>query len=199
MARFVAGFGLASVLWGALLLAFVQGWIELPTEEPELVDAPAPEEIEVADDEPTTSMRRRRPRRRGDRSSTGDSVGARTPTGEATTGDDLGENDPRGIDVEGSGGEEQLRSSEIEEGIDRIFPRIRRCLVLIAGDGDASGRLILKMRIAGSGRVMRVQLRGPAAVTTGEPGECIQTAVRSMQLRSFDGPDMFVDYPIDLS
>ena len=195
MARFLAGFGLATALWGGVLLAVFQGWIALPSEEPEVVEAPPPEEPEVAEEEPTSSMRRRRPRRRAD----GAEELARTPTGEATTGDDLGENDPRGLDVEGAGGEEQLRSSEIEEGIDRVFPRIRRCLVLVPGDGDASGRLTLKMRIAGSGRVTRVQLRGPAAVTTGEPGDCIQTAVRSMQLRTFDGPDMFVDYPIDLS
>lgn len=197
MGRFFAGFVLASLLWGGVVLALFQGWIALPEEEPIAeLDAP-PEEIVEEADEPT-SMRRRRPRR-GARRASATSSTARTPTGEATTGDDLGENDPRGLDVEGSGGEEQLRSSEIEEGIDRIFPRIRRCLVLVPGDGDASGRLLLKLRIAGSGRVTRAQLRGPAAVTTGEPGDCIREALRTMQLRSFDGPDMFVDYPIDLS
>ncbi len=202
MARFLAGFLTASLLWGGVVTALVQGWIALPTEEPEPV-AEAPEVLEPQEAEPTTMRARRSRRRRATGGRTTPSgrtaPSGRTPTGEATVGDDLGENDPRGIDVEGSGGEEQLRSAEIEEGIDRIFPRIRRCLVLVEGDGDVTGRLIVKMRIAGSGRVTRVQLRGPAAVTTGAPGGCIQTAVRGMQLRRFDGPDMFVDYPIDLS
>ncbi|MCB9616529.1 MAG: hypothetical protein H6722_29185 [Sandaracinus sp.] len=200
MGRFFAGFALASFLWGGVVVALYQGWIALPIEEPELVADAPPEVEEVEEDDAPSAMRRRRARRR--RSGAGGDEtrsGGRTPTGEATTGDDLGENDPRGLNLEGNGGEEQLRHAEIEEGIDRVFPRIRRCLVLVEGDGDPTGRLIVKMRIAGSGRVTRVQLRGPAAVTTGEPGGCIQTAVRSMQLRSFDGPDMFVDYPIDLS
>ena len=56
MARFLAGFGLASVLWGGVLLAVFQGWIALPHEEPEVVEAPPPEEVEVAEEEPTSSM-----------------------------------------------------------------------------------------------------------------------------------------------
>ncbi|MBX3250127.1 MAG: hypothetical protein KF901_23315 [Myxococcales bacterium] len=202
MGRFIAGFLVASVLWAGVAVALHPHWIGLG--EPELVqgEEEALDEGDEADDEAVTEMRRGRRGRRArsrDDGTPRSATSRATPRGEATAGDDLGENDPRIIDGAGSGGEQQLRSSEIEAAIDQVFPRIRRCLVLVEGEGEVTGRLVLRLRIEGSGRVTRVQLRGPAAVTTGEPGSCIQTALRSMQLRRFDGPDMFVDYPINLS
>ncbi len=54
------------------------------------------------------------------------------------------------------------------------------------------------MRIAGTGRVTRVNLQGPAAVTSGDAGDCLRNAARRIRFPSFDGPEMIVHYPITL-
>lgn len=117
--------------------------------------------------------------------------------GNATTGDELGNTD-RNLDLGSSGGEEQLSSSEVEHGMDGVFGRIRRCLVLAAGDEPVSGRLTFGLRIEPSGAVSAVRLSGPAVVTTGEAGTCLRTAARGAVFSGFDGPPMVVNYPITL-
>jgi len=192
--RFVAGFLTASVLWGgAGAYAYYAGLLEpeaplaVASVSKDLVDDGEAE----ADDAPSSMRRRRRRGRRAASSS-------RTPTGNATSGDDLGENDPREIAAGESGGEQQLSGAQVEAGFDQQFGRIRRCLVLIPGDAEVSGRVTFGLRIAGSGRVERVNLSGPRAVTTGEAGSCLRGAARAIRFDSFDGPDMVVRYPITL-
>lgn len=189
MSKFVAGFLTASVLWGL----GVGLWASGAFEPGEIATNDVPEEsdagLEEEDDGP--SMRRRRRRgRRGRR-------GGMVPTGNATTGDDLGSVD-RNLDLGAAGGEEQLSGAEIEAGMDGVFGRIRRCLVLAAGDEPVSGRLTFGLRIEPGGRVSRVRLSGPAVVTTGEAGSCLRTAARNARFDSFDGPPMVVNYPITL-
>ncbi len=189
MSRFLAGFLTASVLWGVGAWVYLSG--VLAPEEPEPVAAAAPPDagVEQAEEEQPARRRRRRRRAAGG--------GGAVPTGTAATGDDLGADDPRTLDM-AEGGEEQLPSSEIERGMDGAFGRVRRCLVLAAGDAPVSGRLTFGLRIEPTGRVSRVNLRGPAAVTTGEAGDCLRSAARGVQFRSFDGPPMVVHYPITL-
>ncbi len=197
VARFLAGFATASVLWGGVLaVLFLFGMIA-GQDEPSLDDEDELAVVEDAGVDPSPRRRRNRRRRTGrdDVVSADDSP---VPTGTATTGDDLGENDPRSIDGEGTGGEAQLSNAQIEQTFDGAFGRVRRCLVLAAGDEPVTGRLTFGLRIAGSGEVTRVNLSGPAAVTTGESGDCLRTAARSMRFPSFDGPDMFVRYPVTL-
>ena len=190
MSRFLAGFLTASVLWGVAVWLFVEGVFE--SDEPELVVGAAPDAgLEEAADEDSPRRRRRRGRRGGA------AGGGPVPTGIATSGDDLGEDDPRMLDM-AEGGEEQLPSSEIERGMDEAFGRIRRCLVLAAGDDPVSGRLTFGLRIEPNGSISRVNLRGPAAVTTGDAGDCLRQAVRQVRFRSFQGPVMVVHYPITL-
>lgn len=196
MSRFVSGFAAASVLWGAVAIGLWLAGVIGPVEEEELAMAPLEEPAPAIEEPAEDDAKSRRRRRRGRRGPSG-SGGAHVPSGNATTGDSLGENDPRYVDME-SGGEQQLASSEIEAGFDQAFGRIRRCLVLAAGDGPVSGRLTFGLRIAGSGRVTRVNLAGPAAVTTGESGDCLRETARSIRFRSFDGPDMVVHYPVTL-
>ena len=189
MSRFLAGFATASVLWAVAAWLYVSG--VLVPEEPEVAEAPLEADAGVAEAEGEDRPRRRRGRRR--RGGQGGAV----PTGVATTGDDLGADDPRTLDM-GAGGEEQLPRSEIEAAMDGAFGRIRRCLVLAAGDDPVTGTLTFGLRIEPSGEISRVNLRGPAAVTTGDAGSCLRQAASSVELRSFDGPAMIVHYPITL-
>lgn len=198
MAKFFSGFGVATVLWllvGGGLVAGL-GWGPPPPEPME-----EEEEVVVAETEtePTeaTPRRRRRARRAADQGGT-ESTRGETPRGEATTGDDLREGEMRTIDGEGTGGEAQLTGGQIDTAFDGAMPRIRRCFVLAAGDDPVSGRLTFGMRIAGSGEVSAVSLSGPAAVTTGECGDCLRAAARGIRFPSFDGPEMVARYPITL-
>lgn len=189
MSRFLAGFVTASVLWSVAAWLYLSGILS-PAEPEPVAAAPADAGIEPAEQDERPSRHRRRGRRRTGRRGP-------APTGIATTGDDLGEDDPRALDM-AEGGEEQLPSSEVERGMDEVFGRIRRCLVLAAGDAPVTGTLTFGLRIEPNGRISRVNLRGPAAVTTGEAGSCLRTAVQRVRFRSFDGPAMIVHYPITL-
>lgn len=194
MGRFIAGFLVATLLWGGLYFAEREGYLQLGAEEP--IDVAAVPKAEGGDEEEAepSSMRRRRGRRGRRRAERR----GRTPTGTATTGDDLGENDPRELAAGESGGEQQLSSAQIEAGFDGAFGRIRRCLILVPEDAPTRGRLTFGLRIRGDGTVTRVNLRGPAAVTGGEAGGCLRGAARSIRFPSFDGPEMIAHYPITL-
>ena len=202
MARFVAGFMLATLLWGGTFFAWQEGLLDpLLGEEPpppELATAPAlPEE---APEENTMRRRRRRRGRRGMRRGmrTADSAMRAYDESPATVGEDLGEDDPRSLDLAGMGGEQQLSSSQIESAIDGSYGQLRRCFVLADPDAPLRGRLTLGLRIGGNGRVNRVQLNGPGGLTRSEAGTCLRQAARRIRFPSFDGPDMFVRYPITL-
>lgn len=186
MARFFAGFLVASVLWAGVGYAYVQGYIrfghaaDVETLPTEVVDAG------VADEDTDPRNKQRRKRRSGARR-----------TGDALTGDDLRENDARNINVEG-GGEEQLAGAEIEAGFDSVFGKVRRCLLLVADDEPVTGKIIFGMRVAGNGQVTAVNLKGPVAITASETGDCMRTAARGIHFRSFNGPEMLVHYPLTL-
>lgn len=193
MSRFWAGFAVATIVWAAAAayLFYVEGFG--PPTEPELApvaEEPVVEEVEEPEDDRPRRRRRRRARRpRG---------GEATPTGVATTGDDLGEDEMRTLDMAGAGGEQQLSGSQIEAGFDGAMGRIRRCLVLMEGGAEVTGRLTFGLRVAGSGQVEAVQLSGPRAATTGDAGQCLRSAARQIRFDSFDGPTMVVRYPITL-
>ncbi len=203
--KFIAGFLVASMLWGAGLFLYLGGHLDglLPPEEPEVVEA-EPEIEEEQPEEEATGMRRRRRRRRGRRrgmrSERDDAPqeSGRMYSGNSTSGDDLGSLGARELDGAGSGGEEQLTNSEIEAGFDRVFGRVRRCLVLVPDDAPSRGRITFGLRIAPSGRVTRVNLRGPSAITQSEAGGCLRQAARGIRYRSFDGPEMIAHYPLTL-
>ncbi|MEO0325385.1 MAG: hypothetical protein AAF447_20685 [Myxococcota bacterium] len=193
----MAGFLVASLLWGGVLFAVSRGPLVLPGHgEDELVEAPPPV-AEEAVEAPRPTKRRRRRRRRPPGRRTGEDHQA-TPTGEATVGDDLGEDEPREIAAGEQGGEEQLPGRAIDSAFDGAMGRIRRCLVLIPGDAEVRGRVTFGLRIAGSGRVTRASLSGPAAVTQTDAGNCLRQVARGLSFPSFDGPEMLVRYPLTL-
>ena len=194
MSKFWAGFVLATVLWAGVTAYLAFGLGYGPPDEEVVAIAEEP----VVDEAPPEEEAAPRRRRRGRRARSGANPRTETPTGEATTGDDLRENEMRTLDMGGSGGEQQLRSAQIEAGFDGAMGRIRRCLVLIEGDGEVRGRLVFGLRIGPDGRVHGVQLSGPRAATTGEAGSCLSAAARNLQFDTFDGPEMVVRYPITL-
>jgi hypothetical protein len=188
--RFLAGFLAASVVWVGLLYAHSTGLVDLgisPPEEEEVVVA------EVAPEDPAEPNARKRAKR-----------GARAGkdkkrySGDSTTGDDLGGPEARNLEAANAGGEEQLLGTEIERGFDGVFPQIRRCLMLAAGEDEVSGKLVFGLRIEGAAGVTKVNLAGPSAITQGEAGDCLRKAARSIAFRRFNGPDMLVHYPVTL-
>ena len=194
MLRFLAGFFSASLLWAALGFAYLQGYID--TDLSALMVDDDPEAGAVAADD-RGKKRRRRPRiRRGSRSRP--RARAASPTGDMFTGDDLGEPELRTIDMESQGGEGQLTNHEVEVGIDGSMPRIRRCLILVADEDPITGTMTFGLRISGSGRVTRVNLKGPAPLVSGEAGSCLRRALGRIAYREFDGPDMLVHYPFTI-
>lgn len=185
--RFVAGFLVASLLWGGFIYAYSQGFINInlePDHEEEIVAA------EPVEDAPADDTRKKKRKKRTKKK--------KRYSGESLTGDDLGGPDARHMDPTAGGGEEQLLGHEIEQGFDSVMPKLRRCLILAADDEPVTGRLVFGVRVAGSGKVTKVNLRGPSAITKTEAGSCLRQAAKGIRFRSFDGPDMLVKFPMTL-
>jgi hypothetical protein len=191
--RFLAGFLTASLLWGGLVFAHSRGFIDINLEPN---DAPSAPDAGVEEEEDDGSQRTKR--KRSGRARTGGARKDRRFSGAAMTGDDLGNPEARHLEAAQGGGEEQLLGSEIEQGFDSVFPQIRRCLMLAAGDEPVSGKLVFGLRISGQSGVTKVNLQGPADITRTEAGDCLRKAARAIRFRTFNGPDMLVHYPITL-
>jgi hypothetical protein len=194
--RFLAGFLAASALWGGFLVAYSHGLINIslePKSAREARDAGTEEESDGSDATGAKSKKRGNRGRHGahkDRE--------RRYAGEATTGDDLGGPEAHNLEAAHGGGEEQLQGHEIEQGFDGVFPQVKRCLMLAAGDEPLTGRIVFGLRISGHGGVTAVNLQGPGMITQGEAGDCLRRAARGIRFRTFNGPDMLVHYPLTL-
>lgn len=197
MSRFLAGFAAATGLWGAVVAGLWLGGVVGPRADAPVAAVPEQVSVDVPTDD---SQPRGRRGRRGRRSGGGAGGGSseRVPTGLATTGDDLNENEARSIDMAAGGGEGHLTDRQVEEGFSPGMGRIRRCLVLAAGEDPVRGRVVFGLRIHRTGEVGAVNLSGPAVVTTGDAGDCLRAAARSIRFASFDGPDMVLRYPLTL-
>ena len=204
MKGFLVGFITASIVWGAAVGVHAIGWLDglFGTSDGSEASAATDTEAAIADGG-TAGVKRGRRRRRGRRRARRREPRRARPvvptkgSGPYTeTGDDIDENDRRELDLEGSGGEEQLSSAEIDAAFGRAMPGIRRCLLLLSEGQEGAGRVTFAVRIAGSGRVSQVRLAGPRALTAGEVGGCLRRTARAIQFPSFDGPDMVARYPI---
>jgi len=174
------------------MFAHSRGIVDLgldPVEDEAIADT-STEEVAAEDQGPAR-------RKRGGRGRAGARKDRRY-SGEAMTGDDLGDPELRNLEAAQAGGEEQLLGSEIERGFDSVFPQVRRCLMLAAGEEPVTGKIVFGLRISGQGGVQRVNLEGPAAITRSEAGDCLRKAAREIRFRSFNGPDMLVHYPLTL-
>lgn len=211
MRHFWAGFaagaivvaGLVVIGWTAGLLAFA--W---PFGRGEAIALDGDQTLDPDDADAAIEQGGRARRRRGrrgaapgqpaDHTETRAQRSQRTPRGEATTGDEIGEPATRSIDLQARGGEQQLSDAQVNAAFDRAFPRMRRCLALAAGEDEVRGRVAFTVRITPNGRVSAVRLSGPAAVTTGEAGDCLRGAARGIAFPSFDGPEMTVRWHLTL-
>lgn len=192
MPKFLLGFISASLLWAAAAYAVINGYVDLNLDRIEVKnDTDEASDSSVGKKSNFRSRRSNKRRRSSARSK-------RRSYRSVLTGDSLGEDEVRGVDMVGNSGEQQLTDNEIEQGIDGVFNQIKRCLFLAANDDPVKGRVVLGMRIEGTGRVTRVNLRGPIPVVRGEAGDCLRKTVKAIQYRNFDGPTMVVHYPITL-
>lgn len=201
--RFLSGFLAASLLWGGLSFAYLNGYLDslLPADEvAEPVAAAVPADDGAGDAKTKRRVKRTRVRRRADSGGNGGSgkvasAGA-APQGTGTVGDDIGWDKERNVDM--NGGEGQLAGSQIDAGFDSVMGRIRRCLILVESDGDVTGKLTFGMRVGSDGKPKAVNLSGPSIVIGGESGSCLRTAAQGIRFASFNGPDMLFKYPITL-
>jgi hypothetical protein len=182
------------LLWVGLLYAHSLGFIDINLEPKAKVEPTEDGADEVAANDNTPNAKKRRGARGVARAPHKD----RRYSGESTTGDDLGGPEARNMDPTHAGGEEQLLGGEIEKGFDSVFPQVRRCLMLAAGDEPVTGKIIFGLRISGQGAVTKVNLQGPSAVTQTEAGDCLRKAALGIHYRKFNGPDMLVHYPLTL-
>lgn len=189
MSRFWLGFGSATVLYAAGGLVYVGVFSNEEPADPAWV-APAEADADAGPKEepPRRRKLRSRGKERDTTSGTGGWAGAQD--------DDLGAGEAREVDM--NAGEEQLSNAEIESTMGGALGRLRRCLMLAAGEETVRGRLVFGLRIEPTGAVSRVNLRGPSEVTSGESGACLRDTARAVHFRSFDGPAMIVSYPITL-
>jgi hypothetical protein len=187
--KFLAGFLSASLLWGGLGALVMAGVIPLPgAPDAGAVDAG----VDAEDEAGSPNGRRQAGRRRG-RLKDSARRGHRT---DSSADDDIGWDEAREVDM--AQGEQQLSGAEIERGFDSVMPRIRRCLVLVPGEGEIAGRLTFAMKVGSDGKVRAVNLGGPAVVTGGEAGSCLRDAARSIQFTPYDGPETLFKFPVDL-
>jgi hypothetical protein len=197
MRQFLLGVLVASVVWAGVLLAQAAGVIDIfgdgGDEAPVVPDAGV--ETAVASESEGDEQRKRRGKKRrpGRRRKSG---GAAYAAGDGVAGDEIGGPGSQELAMDEAGGQQQLSEAQIDRGIDTVWHGIQRCLVLVPSDLPATGRVVLGMRIAPSGRVTRVGLRGPNPIVQGESGACIRRAVKSIEYPSFDGPEMVAHYPI---
>lgn len=191
--RFLLGFGVASLLWGAAFgMLYARGLLQLGGDDEE---SPAVEGLSA--DEAPTRDRKARPRRtRRGKSAREDGAGGLLPSGEATVGDDIGWDRERRVDM--AAGEAQLTGRQIEAGFDGAMAKIRRCLVLVPSEGEVTGTLTFGMRVGPDGVPRAVNLTGPAVVTSGESGSCLRQAAQGIRFPAFDGPESVFRYPITL-
>ena len=199
MKQFFIGFVVASFLWLGALYAQSAGYIDFfgageESDTDRIADVP---DAGVDGEDPQGDKGKKSKRKKkhfaGKRKSF---KNAAHDMDETTVGDDLGSTGNGELDMGSSGAEEQLSSTRIDRGIDSVFNGIQRCLVLVPIDVPATGKVVLGMHIASSGRVTKVNLKGPGAIIRGESGTCIRRVVKSIEYPAFDGPDMIAHYPI---
>jgi hypothetical protein len=192
VSKFIFGFVSASALWAIAAYAVIEGYVDLNLKPTKAISddevAPAADEKQQVD---KRSRRKKSPRRSAAQAN-------KRPSRSVLTGDSLGEDEVKNVDMVGNSGEQQLTDFEIEQGMDRVFNQIRRCLFLAANEEPVKGRIVLGMRIEGTGRVTKLNLRGPSPVVQGEAGGCLRSTITSIQFRTFNGPAMVVHYPITL-
>lgn len=192
VSKFILGFVSASLLWAIAAYAVIEGYVDLNLKPTKAVHEDEPAAASDQKQQADKPGRRNKSRRRSPLQTN------KRPYRSVLTGDSLGEDDVKNVDMVGNSGEQQLTDYEVERGIDGVFNKIRRCLFLAANEEPVKGRVVLGMRIEGTGRVTKLNIRGPSPIVQGEAGSCLRSTITSIQYRTFNGPAMVVHYPITL-
>jgi hypothetical protein len=194
---FIAGFITATFLYGAIFVAYRAGALDPWLSEGEGDEPANLTERDAGSDGAVETPRRgkRRARRRWQQRRARREARKRTSDQVVESGDSL-ESGPREVDMNGAGGEARLSAAQIDAAFSPAMARIRRCLLLLPEDASGRGRVVFGMRVAGSGQVAAVRLRGPGSLTTGEVGGCLQRTARAIRFPSFDGAETTFSYPI---
>jgi len=198
MKQFLLGFLTSSVIFIFLLYAQGHGQIEIFNQEPEQLVQNVSFDTDQPDTENSTLRKKGRRhskkwRKRKNRGQ-GFDPGPGYEQGEGVTGDDLSQGSRQ---MNGAGeAEQQLTSSQIDNGINRVFNGIQRCLMLMPSDAPSTGKIVIGMNITSGGNVTKVNLKGPKSMIKNECGACIRRQVKSIRFPPFDGPDMIANYPV---
>lgn len=200
MKQFLAGIIISSIVWGGLIFAEKEGMMHLFFEAETLTESKesAPDETKISATEIQETKKGKGRRGKGRRkSASGSPMPLNTyDMNEGISGDALDGPGGKELSMGAAGGEDQLSSQEIDQGIDRVFKGIERCLLSLPPDAPAAGKIVFGMNIASSGQVTKVNLKGPNVMISGETGACFRRTVQSIRFRSFDGPDMVAHYPV---
>jgi hypothetical protein len=96
-------------------------------------------------------------------------------------------------------GSERPSERVLDQHFARVTPKISDCVVTASRYGDVgSGRLAVKLRILGSGKVESVSVKAPKALDVWGIVPCARKAVYDHRFPSFDGPAVGVDFAVDV-
>ena len=205
MAKFIAGFLTATVIWVVLIYVEPDRIIDVLGSHGTSEAVIEEELVETTTAAPAKKGTRRKGRRnRAKRNPrTGQASNRLSPqnydydTEEGMEGDDLDTPAQRELQMGRGGGEEQLSEAEIDRGINSVFKGIERCLLLVPSYVPATGKVIFGMHIdAATGHVTKINLKGPKHLIGSESGSCFRRIAKSIRYHPFSGPDMIVHYPV---
>ncbi len=211
MGKLVAGALVASLAWGAAW------WLLRPTlaAEPAACDDRCGEgtqceeglcvvQTQEAVEEPTGKRKRRRKRRKRRRGGSSDNLGADSDAdaqAQAPRVDDSHipafSNGAQALDL--NGGSERLTDSQVSKEVRKLTPRFQRCIVNASvGDAILRGKVKIKARIGGNGKVSQVSASAPSVIRESGAIPCIRKAVYDHRFPSYDGPSMGVDLSFEV-
>ncbi len=210
MGKLVAGALVASLAWGAAW------WLLCPiqTAEPTACDDRCGtgtrcedglcvvEAQEVAE-EPTRKRKRRRKRKKR-RGGGANDIGADSDAdaqAQAPRVDDSHipafSNGAQALDL--NGGSERLTDSQVGSEVRKLTPRFQRCIANASvGDAVLRGKVKIKARIGGNGKVSQVSASAPSVIRESGAIPCIRKAVYDHRFPSYDGPSMGVDLSFEV-
>lgn len=96
-------------------------------------------------------------------------------------------------------GNERPDEATLDRHFAKITPQIQDCVATASRYGEVGrGRLAVKLRIAGSGKVESVSVKAPASLDVWGIVPCARKAVYDHRFPAFDGPSVGVDFAVDI-
>lgn len=96
-------------------------------------------------------------------------------------------------------GSERPDEAQLDRQFARVTPKIQDCVATASRYGEVGrGRLVVKLRLAGSGKVESVSVKAPASLDVWGIVPCARKAVYDHRFPTFDGPSVGVDFAVDI-